>query len=217
MKRRWMVRCVMCLPAILVIAVALPRLVSGVALERAFPASAFIVTNLALPQPVYAATQAELSEAPAADGEAHILEAEAATGAGQPSKAVIPLAEAALMRSPGDARGWILLASLLSDKSPRIAARALSLAFELAPRDYYLIVPRTLVGAGLWNDLRSDVRNTLLHDALAMTTDGNRRDDLRALLMKRGGAELVTRSLNGNPDAIKKLNRNFAAELLRPQ
>jgi hypothetical protein len=217
MTQRWIVRSVIGLPAILVIAAAIPRLISGIALERAFPASAYIATNLGLPQPVYAATQAALAEAPAADGETHILEAEAAADGGQSGDAVIPGVDAALMRSPGDARGWILLASLLSDKNPRAAAGALSLAFEFAPRDYYLIVPRTLVGAGLWNYLPNEVRVTLLNDALSFTTDIDRRPDLRALLARRGGPELVTRSLNGNSDAIKRLNQSLAAEMLRPR
>ncbi len=217
MKQGWIVRVVILLPAILVIVAAVPRLISGIALERAFPASAYIATNLPLSQADYAATEAALAQAPAADGETHIIQAEAAAGAGQPDAAVISVLETALARSPGDARGWTLLASLLSDRSPKIAAGALSFAFALAPRDYYMVLPRTLVGAGLWDNLPADDRKMLLHDALGMATDTNRREDLRALLMRRGGPALVTRSLNGNPDAIRELNRSFAVELLNPR
>ena len=117
-------------------------------------------------------------------------------------------------RSPSAARGWIILASLWTDSDPRKAAQALSFAVDLAPREYYLVLPRLLVGAPLWSDLPDRARGKLLSDAQGLAADQTRRGQLRLLLVRRGGAELLVRALAGRPEALRELNRDLALERL---
>jgi len=197
-----------------VIAAALPRLIEGIALERAFPDSALVMTNVGLPAASYLHLEKTLSSLPASDGETRILAAEAAVDAGRPPVSVLPAVEDGLSRAPADARGWILLASMVKDQDPQRAAKAFNLAFELAPLDHYLIVPRTALGAQLWDHLPTGERHTILSDARAIATNDNRRDDLRALLGTPAGAALVTKAFENDPEGIKKLNRDLTREAL---
>jgi hypothetical protein len=108
----------------------------------------------------------------------------------------------------------MLLASLLKDRDPQTAAKALARAFALAPLDYYLIVPRTALGAQLWDHLSYRERRQVLDDAQAIAMNSARRDDLRALLDTPAGAALVTRALGKDPEGIRRLNRDLAREAL---
>ena len=102
---------------------------------------------------------------------------------------------------------------MLTQQAPQKAAKALTLGFDLAPRDYYLILPCTLVAAPLWSHLPARVQTTLLKDVNALTADPEKRDRLRLLLSKPGGAELVVRSFAGRPDSLRELNRTLAREV----
>jgi hypothetical protein len=108
----------------------------------------------------------------------------------------------------------MLLASLLKDRDPQTAAKALARAFALAPLDYYLIVPRTALGAQLWDHLSYRERRQILDDAHAIALNSPRRDDLRVLLNTPAGAALVTRALGKDPEGIRRLNRDLAREAL---
>ena len=212
----WIGRLAMLLPAIGVIVLAAPRLISGFALEAAFPATTEITMNMTLPQATNKFVAQVLSHASPSDGETQILRAEAAVNAGFPPGMVIPIVRSALIREPTDARGWILLAALLKDHDPKGAASALSLAIELAPREYYLVIPRAFVGASLWNYLSKDVQARIVDDAHVIATSNEFRGGLQSLLDAQGGTELVGRALAGHPDQLRALNRSLARERLGP-
>ena len=202
------------LPPLAIIVTALPRLVDGIALEQAFPQSALLMTNIGLPHDTYVALERTLAKAPVGDGETQILRVETAVDSGQSPSSVLPAVEEDLSRAPADARGWILFGSLLKNRNPQRAAQALTLTLKLAPFDYYLIMPRTALGAELWDQLSSPERRKVLNDAHTIATSPNRRDDLHALLGTPAGAALVTRALGNDSEGIKRLNRDLAREAL---
>jgi hypothetical protein len=208
---RWVFALILLLPVFAVAALAVPRLVSGAAQEGTFLAGLQIIADAPLSPMLYRQTAEILSEAPAHDGETQLVRAEAMSDAGLPAIVIIPIVESALSRSPGSARGWIVLAALLRDRDPKSAARDLTLSFKLAPMDYYLILPRLFAGASLWDYLPGDVRAGLVQDARRLAMDQDRRGDLRTLLTKRGGPALVTRALAGQPEMLRSLNRELVA------
>ena len=205
----WLVPVVTVLPALAILVVAWPRLISGLAQDVAFPATAYMVADVPLPVRAYRQTAQALSLAPASDGETQLMRAEAALRAGEPRAVVAPIAESASSRAPADARGWIVLAEALQRSDPPRAAQALSVAIELAPREHFLVVPRLLAGAPLWSYLPPEARATLLDDAAALVQDKNGLPDLLALLRVAGGPALVTRALKDHPDEIRALNRRL--------
>jgi hypothetical protein len=211
---RWILRFLLLLPAGALTVAAIPRFHTGLLLERAFPATAYIQTDTPLPMPSYRQAANLLAGASRNDPETALLQAEAAIDAGAPSQLIVTKVERALSSSPLSARGWIILASLLTQEAPQKAAKALTLGFDLAPRDYYLILPRTLVAAPLWSHLQARVQTILLNDVKALAADPEKRDQLRLLLSKPGGAELVVRSFAGRPDSLRELNRTLAREVL---
>lgn len=214
LARLWLTRFALALPALAILTAAVPRLVSGLAQETAFPATAYIAMNVALPPPSYNATAQVLSHAPLADGETQIARAEAANRVHEPAGVTIPVVKAALTHAPASARGWILFAELLRQRDPKEGAAALSLAIELAPHEYYLISPRVQAGAPLWNYLPQDARETLLDDTHLLIANSEFHQTLRALLRAPGGPALVTRALAGHPDELRALNRSLARERL---
>lgn len=211
----WLIRVALLLPAAAIVAAALPRLYSGAALETAFPATAYIGENVPLPQNSYKGVARILAHAPSSDGETQILRAEAAAYAGQPPATITPLLDVALSRAPASPRGWILLAALQTDSNPKTAAAALSLAIALAPREYYLVARQACAGAALWPYLAKDTRAKLVGDARILATMPEFRGELRILLGGRGGPQLVTRALAGNPEQLRQLNRSLAHEDLK--
>jgi hypothetical protein len=213
-SRLWVFRVALLMPAIVLAVLAIPRLATGLLLQRSFPATAYIETNTPLPASSYGEVADILSHASRRDAATALFQAEAAINAGASSSLVIPTVRRAVTHSPLSARGWIILASLLTQQNPKQAAADLTLAFDLAPRDYYLILPRTLVGASLWNELPSRVRAVLLKDTGAMANDPDARGQLRLLLSKPGGSNLVSMAFAGKPEALRELNRSLALETL---
>jgi hypothetical protein len=214
MNSGWAVRIGLLMPVALLVALALPRFNTGFLLEKSFPATDFIQTDVALPATTYRGVARLLAGASRNDSETALLQAEAALNAGVPPVEVLPKVENALASSPSAARGWIILASLWTASDPRKAAQALAFAVDLAPREYYLILPRLLVGAPLWRDLPDRAQGKLLSDARALAGDQTRRGQLRLLLARRGGAELLVRAFAGQPEALRELNRDLALERL---
>lgn len=210
----WGPRLLVLAPAIVVVLAAVPRLSTGLSLERAFPASAYIQTNAPLPLASYRQVADLLANASSSDDETALLQTEAAIDAGRPLEPIITQVENVLKTSPLSARGWIILASLLTNQDPRRAAQALTLAYDLAPRDYYLVFPRTLVAAPLWGYLPTRIRATLLGDVSLLADNREKHSQLRILLSKPGGAELVVRSFAGKPEALRELNRELVRETL---
>jgi hypothetical protein len=187
---------------------------TGLLLEKAFPATAYIETNTPLPTASYHAVAKLLAGAWRGDAETNLLEAEALINAGAPPRAVVPEVEYALANSPLSARGWIILASLWTDTDRQKAAEALTLAYNLAPREYYLAFPTLLVGAPLWATLPKPVQDGLILDVQGLISDPNRRGQLRLLLGRRGGGELVGHAFVGRPEALRELNRELAQQRL---
>jgi hypothetical protein len=212
--RIWLLRIALLLPAAAVVAAAYPRLVSGMALEAAFPYTAYLEMNVFLSPASYAYIARILAHSPPADGETQILRAEAAVDAGEPIATTIAITKSGLAHAPCSARGWILLAALLSNNDPKDAVAALSLAIELAPREYYLIGPRAVVGAALWKFLPGETRARLIEDARLLATESALRDQLRILLGAKGGSALVTRAFANNPEQLREINRSLARERL---
>jgi hypothetical protein len=214
MSARWATRAGLLAPAAALAMLAIPRLSTGLLLEKAFPATAYIGTNTPLPAAAYRDVARILAGASADDSETVLLQAEAAINAGASPARVLPEVEYALARSPLSARGWIILASLLTSTDRAKAANALTQAFDIAPREYYLMLPMMLVGAPLWNDLPARVRAGLLLDVRKLTDDQERRGQLRLLLSRPAGAELVVRAFAARPEALRQLNRDLAREKL---
>jgi len=210
----WILRTLLLLPALVVAALALPRFEAGILLNRSFPATAYIQTNTPLPTASYAQVARLLAGASTEDSETAILRAEAAIDAGQPIGPIITSVDHALATSPLLARGWIILASLLTDRDPQLAVDALTLAYDLAPHEYYLAFPRMLVAAPLWDHLPARMQVTLFDDVNSLADDQEKHSQLRILLSKPGGPNLVVRSFTGRPDALRELNRSLAREAL---
>jgi hypothetical protein len=210
MTNIWVFRLVLALPALIIVTVIVPHFEAGLLLDRSFPATLYIETNSPLPPASYQDVANLLVQAPGADAQTSLLQAEAAIDAQESTEQITPKVEEALSRSPLSARGWVVLAALLTDHDPKRAANALTMAYDLAPAEYYLIFPRTLVAASLWDYLPDRIHAILLKDVGVLANDDERRDQLRVLLSKRGGPELLARSFSGKPDVLRALNRELA-------
>ena len=210
----WFGRLAMLLPACVVVTLAVPRLLSGFALEAAFPATAYLAMNVPLPRATDRSIAQILSQAPLADGETQVLRAQAAADAQFSPATTIEMTTTALAHAPAAARGWLVLAELMRDRRRNEAASALSLAIELAPREYYLVGLQARAGAPLWNVLPKDVQAKLLNDARLVARKTELRSDLRALLNVPGGPALLTRAFADHPEQLRALNRSLARERL---
>jgi hypothetical protein len=211
---RWAIRVGLLIPVAALAALAIPRLNTGLLLEEAFPATTYIETNTPLPAASYQQVARVLSGASHSDSETALVQAEAAINAGAVPATIIPKVELALGQSPFLARGWIILASLWTDADRPKAVKAFALAVDLAPREYYLMLPEMLVGAPLWGDLSAGVRARLLSDVDGLAVDQDRRGQLRLLLTRQAGADLMVRGFSGHPEALRGLNRDLARERL---
>jgi hypothetical protein len=209
----WPLRLALLVPAVLIFAAAIPRLVSGIAQETAFPAEPFMQMNIPLTQSAYANAAQILSHAPPSDGDTRLWQAEALLRSGHAREAA-GAAKAALAQAPSSARGWIVLAGALEGGDPQKAANALSLSLVLAPREYFLIPPRVQIGAALWRRLPKSAQERLLDDVRWLAADRHLRPAMHGLLMVKGGPQLVTRALMAEPAQLRALNRSLARERL---
>lgn len=211
--RLWLPRIALIAPAVLIVLAAIPRLVSGLAEETAFPAEPYMQMNVPLVRKYYADTTYILSHAPGSDGDTQMWRAEALLGSGDPNKAA-HVAQGALMHAPSSARGWIVLAGALERSNPEKAAHALSLSLLLAPREYFLIPPRVQIGAALWDRLPKSAQDRLLDDVRWLIANPDLRPAVHRLLMVKGGPALVTRALMDEPHELRALNRSLARDRL---
>lgn len=203
----WALRFALLLPAVFVTALAVPRMISGLALEAAFPVPAYIAKNVILPRKTYAAAANALSHASLADGETQIFRAEAAHFAGEPDARVAAIVENGLSHDPASARGWTLLCEVLRKTDRKRSAKALAIALELAPYDYFLAGRRARDGALVWDVLAQDDRAFLLRQAKLLWTEQQLHGEIIPLLDAPGGAVLMTTALKDDPDQIRKLNQ----------
>ncbi len=207
-------RFVALLPAIVVAGLAGPRFVSGLAQEAAAPVTTRMLTNTPLALKFYTNASELLSHTSHADGEAQILRAEAMALVEARSSDVYPVLETGLERSPASARGWLIFSGLTRSTNPAQAYAAYSLGTLIAPREYYLIVPRVMAGAPLWNRLSERERQLLVADTRQVLNDINLSSALHRVLTVEGGAALVTRAYAGHPEALRGLNRAMARQRL---
>lgn len=203
----WFLRLACLAPALLVTLAAVPRITSGLALEAAFPVPTYIAMNVSLPTKSYKAAAALLARASASDGETQILRAEAARLGGVPDREVVPIVENGLSSDPASSRGWTLLSETLTHTDRARSAKALGIALELSPYDYFLAGRRTRDGAALWDILPADSRALLIRQAALLWTEPLLHREIIPTLSAPGGAALMTRALSDDPDQIRKLNQ----------
>ena len=212
--RIWALRIGLLLPAVLVSALAIPRFISGLALEAAYPVPPYIAKNVILPRKTYAAAAEVLSHADPRDGETQIVRAEAAHLAGEPDATVLPIIENGLSHDPASARGWTLLCEVLQRTDRARSAKALIIALELARYDYFLAGRRARDGAVLWDAIAPDDRSLVLRQAQLLWTEPQLHSEILPLLSAPSGAALMTRALSDDPQQIRKLNRWVARRRL---
>jgi O-antigen ligase len=213
-RRVEIARMSLAIPALIVGALSIPRLVSGIALETAFPASVYVTMNVALPHDTYVATAEALARADQDDGETKISRGEAELHAhpGSRDQAATVLADG-LARSPMSARGWTLLAIALGREHPRQAASALSMAFELAPYDFWLIGLREQAGAPIVNYLSPETRSALIQETRLLWNDPQFVPLIYPLFLQ-GGGKLFALAFADQPNELKAINRRVARQLL---
>jgi hypothetical protein len=212
--KAWIIRLCLLLPPILLMVLAVPRFISGIALERAFPVPPYIVKNVILPRKSYATAAEILSHASPQDGETQILRAEAAHMAGQSDRIVRPIVENGLSTDPANARGWTLYSEVLRATDRKHSAKALGIALELAPYDYFLAGRRARDGAMIWDAMLPDDKPFLLRQAALLWSEPILHPEIFPLLNTPGGPALMTQALKDDPDQIRALNQWVARHRL---
>ncbi len=210
----WALRAVLLFPPVILLLAALPRFASGIALEAAFPVPSYMTVVRTLPINATRATAHVLASAAEADGEAQIARSRAAYLSGEVGPKIIAMGDNGVSHAPSSAAGWTLLAALRTPVDRARAAAAMSVALELAPRDYYLAAWRARTAAPLWADLPADARESAARQVRLVWSDRRLRHQIRSILAVRGGPNLVTYAMKNDPDGLRALNRMVARERL---
>jgi hypothetical protein len=198
-------------PALVLLCLAMPRLITGLALDAAFPVPAGMATNRTFSTETYEKTGAVLAASVPGDGETRLLRAQALWLAGRPASEVRPLAEQALQRAPASIQGWMLLSEVALRDDPAMSARALSVALELSPYDYWLVGRKTRAGASLWDRLDPVAQKSLLTQATLIWVPGGQKSELLPLVRAPGGAALLTRAITSDNE-IRAINRFISSQ-----
>jgi hypothetical protein len=215
--KEWMVRVVLLLMPVGLVAIALPQLVDGLALEGAYPAPVYLLMNAPETQREYADAATSLDFGVQADGDRAIAEAEIISLAGGQRQRVKDLLIQGLSRSPASARGWTLLGEQLLSEDRRKAANDISIALELAPSNF-LLSGRLLRDSGeVWDLLPGDSRQVAVNMAPNLWNQVDLHQYLRAVLATRGGVQMMTEAYRDAPEDLRALNRFVAAERLKDQ
>jgi len=205
---RWLARAAWFVPPVVIVALAVPRLVSGVAADAAFPVPIYMVMNYPLPQRTYANATRILERTDWRDGDQTIAAAEAAADSGSAPNRTIMLVRRGLAHAPVSARGWILLAEAFSaEKNEGAAARALSPALTLGPFDYWIAGRRARACAALWNVLGASDRDACGSQARLLWDNPILRPQIVRLLQTREGAQFLLRAIDNDPQQIRDINR----------
>jgi cytochrome c-type biogenesis protein CcmH/NrfG len=198
--------------------VAILRMQSGFATDRAFPVPVYMVMHVALPHDSYVQAAAVLQHADPSDGEATIAAAEADAHASVPAWRLIPRIKFGLQKSPTSARGWTLLAEqYLAMGRRQSAVEAISTALLLSPFDYWIAGRRARVAAMLFGDLDHDTRSSALRQAELLWDTPSLRTQIPMLLRTPGGGDLISQALGDDPRDLRALNRWLAADRRRQQ
>jgi len=208
----WCCRLGLLLPPLLLVAAAIPRFQSGLAIDAAYPVPAYAVLNLALPANSYRAAADVLAGANRNDGRTAIERAEIASLAGAPSQEVVKLLEDGLARTPASVRGWTLLAEQVAAQDRSRAGKALAHSLLLGPYEYYVTAKRAQAAAQLWDVLPPDADEVALGQARRLWTESPLNREIPFLLTLKGGPELMTRAFRDDPEDLRALNRWLASE-----
>jgi hypothetical protein len=208
-------RLLLLLPAIVLFLSAVPRLLSGRAVDAAFPVPVYMATDIPLPRAAYVAAENALAKASPGEGEALISRAQAATLAGEPPNKIMPILQAGLAKAPASAAGWTLLAELQASNDAWQGASALQLALDFAPYDFWLGGRRAALGAALWPSLSDPMRARVLRQARLLWTEEQLRPQLLRVLTTPAGAALLKRAFAATPDTLREINRWVTREKLR--
>jgi len=190
--------------------------VDGLVIDAAIPVPIYMVQQIAMPRAAYEDAGAALARADARDGDAAVARAEAALHSGALPASQVPLLIHGLMQEPATARGWTILSEALLPTDKKGAARALSQALVLAPRDYWLIGARAQDGALLWPELDPDAQTLALEQTRMLWEEPVLRDRLRRLLFSPQGVALVARAFAGRRDELRSMNRWLSQVRQRP-
>jgi hypothetical protein len=198
------------LPALALGYAAWAHFADGVAVDAAIPVPVFMIQQIAMPKVAYEDAAVALERADARDGEAAVARAEAGLHGGASPDNEVALLTHGLMQEPASARGWTILAEAQEPADKKSAARALSQALVLAPRDYWLIGARAQDSARLWPELDRDTQALALEQTRMLWEVPDLRDQLRHLLTSPKGVALVAKAFAGREDELRTMNRWLA-------
>ena len=203
------------LPLILIV-LAVPRMLEGVALARARQATAASLVEEKFPLQGYAAAASELRSVLPDDGDNLIRQAELVAHAANGQAAGLAQARAiavtGLLHSPANPRGWTLLCEI-DDRINRPAAPAcMETGFFIAPFDWFTARRRAILAADLWPDLSDDVRQAAAR-RVRMMWESDRWDDHRVkfslydVYRTPNGPQLLGAGMRDNRDELREMNR----------
>jgi hypothetical protein len=213
----WMIRVVLLLVPVALLAVAIPHLIDGLAVEAAYPAPLYLAMNE--PQSLEAYTDAanSLDFGMRADGDRLIDEGEIISLAGGKRGRVVDMVADGLTRSPASARGWAVLAEQTLPADRQKAAKDVGIALELAPSNF-LLSGRLLADAGaVWDLLPKDSQQVAVNIAPNLWVEPSLRRYLRPVLRSSGGVQLLTEAFHDSPEDLRALNRFVAEQRLKDE
>ena len=198
------------LPGLLLVGAAACEFRSAIAVERAFPVPDYLAIDVALPTDAYRAAYAALGDADPRDGVLAVWRAEAAARGGMANAEIVRQTQAALRLAPASARGWTLLAESLAGSDPKGTERALGVALDLSPADFWLTPRQLVVAARLWPTLSADTRAAAVRRARLLWIEPSLRPAIPGLLAETKGPDLMMTALG--TEELRALNRWVAAE-----
>jgi hypothetical protein len=214
---RWITRVLLLLAPAALLAVAIPQLVDGLALEAAYPAPVYLQMNAPQSQEAYTDAATSLDFGARADGDRLITEAEIISLAGGQRAKVVSMVVEGLSRSPASARGWAVLGEQLMNVDRQKATTDIGIALELAPSNF-LLSGRLLRDSGaVWDLLPADSRSVAINIAPNLWANVDLRRYLRPVLSTPGGVQMLTEAFHDSPEDLRALNRFVAEERLQDE
>jgi predicted Zn-dependent protease len=174
-----------------------------------------MVAQLPLPKAAYDNAANTLANASPNDGDAMLIRAEVLLNTGRTASDVVPLLVDGLRHAPASARGWTLLAEAQQPLQPTRAATALSQAFLLAPRDYWIAAARVRAAGLLWPSLDGETRAAAEKQSRLLWQEELLRPQLVVAAQTNEGAALLTRSFR--EEEIRDVSRYISAARRRPR
>ncbi len=203
------------LPALVLGFFAAAHFSDGLAVDAAIPVPVYMVAQITMPKAAYESAAAALAHADPRNGTAAISRAEAGLHSGALPAGEVSILTYGLLQEPASARGWTLLSEAQLPTDKKSAARALSQALLLAPRDYWLAEARAHDAALLWDHLDTETQTRALEQTRMLWQEPVLRNQLRRLLLTQQGVDLVARAFVGRQDELRAMNRWLSAERRR--